>query len=258
MTLRKRIGMISAVALSALLVITAVVLISRPASDEVAQKIDDAFLNAFRSSEAEFRELTVQCWGKIDNEFHDSASLQVIYEKLIAAAGGENDMLREEYSDSFYSGITVKGHTGTGFYLEMMVQSISDNYEEDETYLIVNLAEKGNYEELNRIIAQGEAFFEAAGAKAETQILLSASYNEILSQRAKKQVAERIFKDGGGNIIEGVDEETYMSRSGFYPSLGEGVISAGKEINLQIAMFDNEVDGETWLYLGSPLVFSEY
>lgn len=229
-----------------------------PASDEVNKTADEAFLNAFRSSEANFRELTVQCWGKIDTQFHDSASLNGIYEQLAAIVGGDNDLLREEYGDSFYTGITVKGYTGDGFYMEMMLQSISDGYEEDETFLIVNLSEKSESQELSRITAKCNEFFKTVEAEGETQILLSAYFEELLSPRQKRTVAERIFKDGGGEIIEGVDEDTYMSRSGIYPGLGDGVVSAGKKINLQVAMFDNEVNDETSIYLGTPLVFSEY
>ena len=100
--------------------------------------------------------------------------------------------------------------------------------------------------------------FEAVGGDGETSMLLSGEFNTILSMDEKKSVASLVFHSVGGEILEGVENETYLSQSGYCPGLPRSVTSNDQSINMQIAMFDNEVLDETCFYLGSPLVFSEY
>ena len=236
----------------------AAVQLSAPAGDAVDRSTEDAFLKAFYSSESDFSELTVQSWGKIDDRFRSSAELQQLYDKLKKELNAGGDLLSESYGDEIYSALTVRGYCAEGYYLELMLRSIGDDFEEDETYLIVNITETRDCTAATAIVGRAESLFSALDATAETNILIAATYDHLLTQREKVTVAKRVFADGGGEILESVEDGSYVSQSGFYPGLGEGVRSQGRNINLQIAIFDNESRSQSQFYIGTPLVFSEY
>ncbi len=233
---------------------------TRPIQDIVSKKVESPFLAAFNASGANFKDVSVQAWVKTDGVFHDATELEEIYQKIAPeiTPWEEEDYLREDYADDTYASISLSGKTEEGFTLEFVLQSIKDDYEEDETYLIVKLTETSDYNKMTALEEKVEAIFKCIEAEPEMNTLLTAGYDKVLSKREKLKMAEMVFDAAGATIVEGVEENNYISKSGYVDGMRRSVDSDGKEINLQFALLDNEVDGETWLYLGTPLVFSEY
>ncbi len=232
----------------------------RPAEDIASKTVEAPFIAAFNASGADFREVSVQAWVKTDGTFHTADELGAIYQTIAPTIepSPEEDYLREDYNDENYTSITLNGKTVDGYQLEFVLQSIKDDYEEDETYLIIKLTETSDYQKVEALEEKVLEIFLCIGAEPEMNTLLTAGYDEVLSKREKRNLAETIYEAAGATIVEGVEEKNYLSKSGYVSGMRRSVESNGKEINLQLALLDNEVDGETWLYLGTPLVFSEY
>lgn len=233
---------------------------TRPEPETAAKTIDSPFISAFNASGADFQDITVQAWVKTDNIFHSAAELDEIYKKIAGQIkpAKKQDYNREDYDDDSYTSITINGLTEEGYTLEMVLQSIKDNYEEDETYLIVKLTEKSDYNKVKTLEDKVDSIFKVIEMEPEMNTLLTASFDRVLSMKEKRNLAETVFQEAGATIVEGVEEKNYLSKSGYVEGMRRSVDSEGKEINLQFALLDNEVDGQTWLYLGTPLVFSEY
>lgn len=226
--------------------------------NDVVSNEKNSLVVAFENSGAKFQELTAQSWGKIDNENHSLEDIYTLYGKIEKVLGANAKIKVEENSDKNYVGITATGKTQEGYELNLTLQSISDNFEKDETYLIVNLIEGMDYQEAGKIKKTAESYFQALSASGETSVLISGYYDKMLSEKEKTDKSKKIFAAAGGSIIEGVDTKSYMSKSGYCPNIKTYINTEGKKINLQVALFDNEVQKQTCLFLGSPLIFSEY
>ena len=88
--------------------------------------------------------------------------------------------------------------------------------------------------------------------------MIEGAYDEIKSTREKKNIAKKIFRVFNGEIEEKIKEDDYLSYSGYTEQFSYSVNSGDHSINLQAALSDNEEEGRTHLYLGTPLVFSDF
>lgn len=253
---KKMMLLIAAVML--IVILLAIVVYFLPRTAETTGEADDILITAFENSGAVFSGVTAQSWGTLDATAKTLDDIKALYEKAIEVLGDQLSVETTTYKDDYNVGITAEGTTDDGYAVDLVIQSISSTEGTTETYLIVNLTEDQDLAAVPAIGKKAETLFEAVGGDGETSMLLSGEFNTILSMDEKKSVASLVFHSVGGEILEGVENETYLSQSGYCPGLPRSVTSNDQSINMQIAMFDNEVLDETCFYLGSPLVFSEY
>ena len=88
--------------------------------------------------------------------------------------------------------------------------------------------------------------------------MLEGTYDELKSGREKKSIAKKIFRVLNGKIEEKIKEDDYISYSGYTDVFSVSVASEDHPINLQAALSDNEEEESTHLYLGTPVVFSDF
>ena len=78
------------------------------------------------------------------------------------------------------------------------------------------------------------------------------------STREKKQIAKKVFRVLNGKIGEKADGDNYISFSGYSDAIEHSVSSGSHDVNLQVALSDNEEEGCTHIYIGTPVVFSDF
>ena len=222
----------------------------------VSSSVKPSLETAFEESGAEFLSLSAQCRAQIDSEFHDGKTLACYYEELRGILGDDDLLSFDEYDDEGYAGFSISGVTEQGFQLNLVVQSLSGV--EDETYIIVELADESSIRHLNDMRLYMEKIFGLVSANAEPFYMIEGSYDEIKSTREKKSIAKKIFRVFNGKIEERIKEDDYLSYSGYTDQFSYSLNSDNHPVNLQAALSDNEEEGRTHLYLGTPLVFSDY
>lgn len=223
----------------------------------VSSSVKPSLETAFEESGAEFLSLSAQCRAQIDSEFHDGKTLACYYEELRGILGDDDLLSFDEYDDEGYAGFSISGVTEQGFQLNLVVQSLSGG-SEDETYIIVELADESSIRHLNDMRLYMEKIFGLVSADAEPFYMIEGSYDEIKSTREKKSIAKKIFRVFNGKIEERIKEDDYLSYSGYTDQFSYSLNSDNHPVNLQAALSDNEEEGRTHLYLGTPLVFSDY
>ena len=222
----------------------------------VSSSVKPSLETAFEESGAEFLSLSAQCRAQIDSEFHDGKTLACYYEELRGILGDDDLLSFDEYDDEGYAGFSISGVTEQGFQLNLVVQSLSGV--EDETYIIVELADESSIRHLNDMRLYMEKIFGLVSANAEPFYMIEGSYDEIKSTREKKSIAKKIFRVFNGKIEERIKEDDYLSYSGYTDQFSYSLNSDNHPVNLQAALSDNEEEGRTHLYLGTPLVFSDF
>ncbi|MEE0775686.1 MAG: YwmB family TATA-box binding protein [Bacillota bacterium] len=246
------------VAVGLTVILLAFVVYFLPRTSETASGAEDTLITAFENSGAQFSGVTAQSWGTLPATATTLDDIKDLYTKALEVLGSQVRINTTTYKDDYNVGITAEGTTDDGYTVDLVIQSISDTDGTAETYLIVNLTEENDLAAVAAIGKKAESLFSAVGGAGETSLLLSGNFDTILTMKEKLSVSELVFHSVGGEILEGVENETYLSQSGYCPGLTRSVTSNGQTINMQIAMFDNEVVDETCFYLGTPLVFSEY
>lgn len=227
-------------------------------SSAVSSSVKPSLETAFQESGAEFLSLSAQCWAQIDSKFHDGQDLAYYYENLRDLLGDDDLLSFDEYDDEGYAGFTISGVTEQGYQLNLVVQSIGDRNTEDETYIIVELLDENSLHHLDNMRSYMEKLFGFVAAKAEPSYMIEGVYDEMKSNREKKTVAKKIFRVLNGDIEEKIKDDDYISYSGYTDHFSYSVEADEHRINLQAALSDNEEEGRTHLYLGTPVVFSDY
>lgn len=227
-------------------------------SSAVSSPIKPSLETAFQESGAEFLSLSAQCWTLIDAQFHDGQELARYYEELKGLLGDDDLLSFDEYDDEGYASFTISGVTEQGYQMNLVVQSLGDRNTEDETYMIVELTDEDNLYHLDDMRLYMEKLFSFVSAKIEPSYMIEGSYEEMKSNREKKSIAKKIFRVLDGHIEEKIKEDDYVSYSGYTDHFPYSVESDRHPINLQAALSDNEEEGRTHLYLGTPVVFSDF
>ena len=76
-----------------------------------------------------------------------------------------------------------------------------------------------------------------------------------------REVVGRTFKSIEGQIIEGMEETEYghmVSLTGYSPRLENDILLAGDQINLNAAMRYSDYDDKTYIWIGTPLIATQY
>lgn len=233
-------------------------LMKMPSSEEAAAGVDTPLLTAFKESNADFTRITAQGWSQIDNVFHDGEELFSFYESIREVLGDDDLLSLDEYDDDAYAGITVFGNTEQGYDLDLVLQSMADEDAGNETYIIVNLTDEIDVHDIDEVDTYLDTIFASVSSTSDPSLLIEGKYEELKSKREKKKIAKAIFKALDGKIEEKVSDDGYISYSGYTELIADSITSDNHKINLQVALSDDEENQSTIIYIGSPVVFSDF
>lgn len=223
-----------------------------------ASSTELSIATAFRESGAESVQTSARCWELLDNEFHTANEMSAYYESIREVLGDDNMLTFEEYDDKGYIGFSAAGVTEQGYHLNLVLQSMGERNSEDETYLIAELTDKSDNCNIDELRRSMEQIFSAVNSSAEPYFMMEGKYDRLLSKREKKRISKNIFTLMEAKIEDKVSDENYLSYSGHTKNLPESHTVNNRSINLQTALSDNEEEESTHIFIGTPVVFSDF
>ncbi|NPV28733.1 MAG: hypothetical protein HPY58_03585 [Firmicutes bacterium] len=69
---------------------------------------------------------------------------------------------------------------------------------------------------------------------------------------------EGVLRDLGGSVTGSLETEKYLSLVGYTPFFSDAVRAGRKKVNINVALASPPGSGATFVYLGTPLISSEY
>jgi len=153
---------------------------------------------------------------------------------------------------------------------------------EDGTYLIINLLSYAPVQTLPQIknslrealIYRSKSFFQekispdpstddkkSSGYfddEGEPNCLIIGSLSGNLSQLSLRNRFARAIESCGGILVEEASEENYFSQCAYIPNLIPVVSIQKKSVNLHLAASYDEQEDLTFIYLGCPMIYSDY
>lgn len=223
-----------------------------------ASSTELSIATAFRESGAESVQTSARCWELLDNKFHSSNEMAAYYESIREVLGDDNMLTFEEYDDQGYIGFSAAGVTEDGYHLNLVLQSMGERNTEDETYLIAELTDKSGNCNIDELRRRMETIFAVVNSTAEPSFMIEGKYEDLLSKREKKRISKSIFTLMDADIENKVSDGSYLSYSGYTEKLPESRTVNNRLINLQTALSDNEEEGCTHIFIGTPVVFSDF
>ncbi len=225
---------------------------------ETSALLREPFETIYAETGAEMLSLTLRGWAQVDDAYHDGSSLAALYRNIRDVLGNDRELFLEEYDDDGFSSIVIRGKAENGAELNLTLQSLREGSDGAGTYLIAESRISAGKKDLSGLDRYTASIFSALKADYNPSLLMEGKYKKLISKKEKKEIAESIFSAVDGKIEEQVSDGAYLSCGGFSDILGGGVMSGDHMINLQVALSDNEEEEATYLYVGSPVVFSDY
>ncbi|KUK11097.1 MAG: hypothetical protein XD50_0542 [Clostridia bacterium 41_269] len=206
-------------------------------------------------------ELMVQGWTKVNRSYMEISPLKRTALKTAERLGVRNPELKVEESRDFRQ-VRVQHLSEDGTLISIAAQSLI-NYtlpnRAGETYVTVSLARKINVGEKHYWSSRVKTALSFPGGSTP-QVLtnITAVYPGKLSLKAKRELVDNLFSAAKAKKIGGVENSELVSCTGFAPGIREKIKLGKNFVNLNVALRYHNSDGQTYIYIGSPLLVGEY
>jgi|GEM_PF-4775102 len=94
--------------------------------------------------------------------------------------------------------------------------------------------------------------------EGEPNCLIIGTINGNISQLSLRNCFARAIEACSGILVEEASEDNYFSQCAYVPSLLPVVSLQNKNVNLHLAASYDEQKKQTFLYLGCPMIFTDY
>lgn len=124
-----------------------------------------------------------------------------------------------------------------------------------ETYLVLSLESKDpdiSYSFLNSVMSS------FLGKEYQKSMVIAGRINRRLSPQEKDKFINDMFQKMDVQNMETLKAGELVSVTGYTPSVRNMLTVAGKSVNINMALRYNTIVNETMVYLGSPVITSEY
>lgn len=213
-----------------------------------SRQTDDAMVIAFQALGAQLTETRLAAWRPLAEEMLPLETMEQVAAKI---ADSLNLKQRRPYTttEQNWQSYQLDGKTDQSSYQILLQTS------ELQTYLIVNSSSPAHIRHFSSLRAQT---MNAAGKEAELNCLM---VGELDDNYSSKELAKRFstaFAAAGIQKIEAGGDDSYYSQTGYLEGIAPALRSGKKKYNIQLAASYNEDKGVTMVYLGSPLIYSDY
>ncbi|MGI6066214.1 MAG: YwmB family TATA-box binding protein [Bacillota bacterium] len=227
-------------------------------ADPVIKPVDQPMLAAFQASQISFSEIKVQGWAEINHNFLSGEALNDLGNKVEAVLGKHSALTRKVISDEEFNSLEISGRTESGENVFVTFQSLTNGRNESGTYLVVNISDVQGPERILSGRQKVLDIFTEFNCTPEINELLVGYVEGQLTNSTCQEKIMNVFYAAGGKQHGGIEENGYISKTGFAPNLPAVLDVNGKQVNLQVAASYNEINNRTYFYIGSPLICSDY
>ena len=207
---------------------------------------------------AEIAEGEVQFFAVLNQKFCDLAELEEILREVAALTGLDVNEVEKSEGETFRV-VDTYGKTASGLSGHLVVQSNPGDGEEvlPQTYLLLVCGEASR-EDLAAEIANLNQTLTEYAPNGQLTYYLTGYFAGQPGQKEMEKMARRGLSAVRGKVVEGMQNEDLISLTGYTPLLTQHMNSAGKRINLNIAIRYDDYLQKTVVSAGFPLIHSPY
>lgn len=225
-------------------------------------RVEDNLYSLVETAGAQAVEFHIQGWTRANRKFISLEELEKLARKTAARLGEKNPQLISDGGTDFRQ-VHIQSALGRGSVLNLSAQSlINYSYPEGrgETYLTVSIVQKakGSDTPLWSDSVRGSLSFPFSGKTPQVLTTVVASKPGEMSDREQEKVISRLLDAARAEKIDGINTQELYSVTGYTPAIKDSLEIGENEVNLNIAVRYHNDDGQTYIYIGSPLLTGEY
>ncbi|KKM10768.1 hypothetical protein SY88_11815 [Clostridiales bacterium PH28_bin88] len=207
---------------------------------------------AFNATGAEFVESRVTGWAAVDPQPVPESRGKELVTRVASLLGASGEFTSAGNTGHNSRGYSLAGDLDANTHLLVSLASL------DQTYLVVNITNRGAPDALSIWRDKVEQAFREEGVSPHLAVAITGSFPGRLSRQEMEERVDQAFGAVGTKRVEGIAEGEMVSTSGYTPAVSGPLQVAGRLINIQVALRYHATDNRTYLQVGSPLLGGEY
>ncbi len=213
-----------------------------------------SLMDMMRLSGAELQSVNVTGWARVDAP--EEMALEVLVNHTAGLLTLEEGRPMETWENAYARGVKVQGTMPGGATGAVLGQTMELLQGQKVTHLMISLGTEagkaGYYKEKIRqaLITQS--------ADEYVALTYTGKINWALNQEELLTRAEEVMAGAGATIQEKTVKDNLVSLTGHSDNLPDGLSYDGKEVNLNVAFRSNIQEQATYVYVASPVIYTEY
>jgi len=215
--------------------------------------IDDVF----KASNSEWMQVNVNGWAMINLSDVSMDNIQEI--GLDAARYFElksYDVFKNE--NQFMKQVNINGLDFNGDVVNIIISSEVGSGDEDETYIVVDIVSRDQARSSSHMLEKQRKFFEELGTVPFISTTITGTFFEEYDENQMESICRKVFEGVGGEIAQIMKEDGIISMAGYSPHMENAIRAGGDFINLQVAIRYSPYWGKTYIWVGNPVITTEY
>ena len=218
-----------------------------------------AAVSAFKESGASFGRLQVNGWITVDQNFPARDSALKYFNARVGKLFKTDSLPQVSVTEKNGQLIMraqgrVDGHVTAA--ITMQVPADGSAFHLRQPYLIFSLATSDSlvqYEKMHRIM---DTF--TKGVDGHKSTVITGSFQGTMNRVKQLEILNKMLAVTSSSKVETMTDRQLISVTGYSPKVSKRLTYAGKSVNINMALRYNFVEKKTLLYVGSPLITSEY
>lgn len=214
--------------------------------------MEESVQKAFKYSGAKINTININGWAIVQEKFIGIDLMKKWIEDIRKELNLENVKLTEKDYNTFRE--VKMEYSGDEKRVVVIFQSLHEDV--PQTYLIVD-----EYLDDFRYINDKtdiERVFENYNKKPEISILCEGTFDGRKSYNELEAIKNKVINSIHGSVINEGYYDNFISTTAYSPEIKEYIAIGGEKININVALRYSSYDDKTHIYIGSPIITSEY
>ncbi|TZE81305.1 YwmB family TATA-box binding protein [Calorimonas adulescens] len=212
---------------------------------------------ALERSGAAFDGAEINGFSLLNEKFMGYRLLEETVENLAQRIGNQNIYRISGIDEEDYRQVTLKGEDNdAAFAITIQTYNLPSG---PESYLIVNCYIKDSSEDIGEAYEEVKKCFDALKVKKpQISVILTGHFDKKLSEKDMNTIVSSIMSSLDASYTKNRLYDDMLTMTGYSEKLGEYIELGNEKINLNLAMRYSDSDGKTYLWLGTPVITTDY
>ncbi len=216
---------------------------------------------AMKATGAQLEEYSINAWVKLPQDYYNDEKLQRIVVQVMEQLVMDSKSVEVIQQQKNKNRVVKAEYVKAGDRVVVMAQVVPNqkNSTKEEAYLVVNMESLTKeytsiillQEKINKIVKK-------FGDSPRISTCLIGWLDGKLMDGESERMLKSAFLAIDGTIVDQLQQEKYVSVTGFSSAIQEYLQVGGKKININIAIRYSQYDNRTYVIVGSPIITREY
>ncbi len=232
-----------------------------PANEQNGLTDGEVLMRAFQASKGNLESTKLDFWSEIKNKKYTQEEMEKITLGCAKILGLEKEAKIDIKQDQNHQKVTVTAQEKNGIYATILMENWDVEGQSKDTYFLVDISLDSRYPQPLEIEKTIVNYFTHLGLNYEYSMTMIGTFDEKMNTDIMRGIIENTFTAAEAQALEGIEEDEYsemISLSGYSPQIQNSIKLSGRKMNINGAMRYNDYDKKTYIWIGIPLIATEY